>query len=428
MTVRPEQEVIDAIDALIDEQMAGGEIAAERRAEVTASEVDRCKLCNGAWHGSPWTGVDHDHLGEYDRHNHGRAMGCPGAFATGPQRIRYRRERMHNALSDRPYGNLIQTPTRRLVNGDPMSRYLRQVQAMNDIVQVLAEDDPALLEFQREHLSSWTRPISNLPPEVQFPRPQFVCPPFSDIGHLNDGSRVLVRPMGARGGEVRGPDAGASDSPMAWIDEAYTLDRLEQLRPRRGAPWLQQQNRDPWHFTIGETEVTQHNRVGDASPITLPKLYMVPSRAGRQSVTHRDSGRTLVRYWGAPQVAGTWWELDPGEAPWAELDITHEQDAPPRRRRSRGELPPPQRVFIELTTASGLHANPIGLIAVGDFAPGRAGTVRRAYLKSAGDHPPLLYGDERLTSARQPTSWRRCATSAVHPAHLVDVIREAEHL
>lgn len=89
MGVNPEQDVIDAIDALVDEQMAGGEIAHRDRARVV--NTDRCSLCGGAWHGDPWTGIDYAHLGEYDQHDHGRRVGCPGASATtGPQRIRWR--------------------------------------------------------------------------------------------------------------------------------------------------------------------------------------------------------------------------------------------------------------------------------------------------------------------------------------------------
>lgn len=89
MTTNPEQDVIDAIDALVDEQMAGGEVAHRDRARVV--NTDRCSLCGGAWHGETWTGIDYAHLGEYDQHDHGRAVGCPGASATtGPQRIRWR--------------------------------------------------------------------------------------------------------------------------------------------------------------------------------------------------------------------------------------------------------------------------------------------------------------------------------------------------
>ncbi|MDO3023444.1 hypothetical protein [Mycobacteroides abscessus] len=89
MTTNPEQDVIDAIDALVDEQMAGGEVAHRDRARIVNS--DRCSLCGGAWHGKTWTGIDYAHLGEYDQHDHGRLVGCPGASATtGPQRIRWR--------------------------------------------------------------------------------------------------------------------------------------------------------------------------------------------------------------------------------------------------------------------------------------------------------------------------------------------------
>lgn len=89
MTTNPEQDVIDAIDALVDEQMAGGEIAHRDRARIV--NTDRCSLCGGAWHGETWTGIDYAHLGEYDQHDHGRLVGCPGASATtGPQRIRWR--------------------------------------------------------------------------------------------------------------------------------------------------------------------------------------------------------------------------------------------------------------------------------------------------------------------------------------------------
>lgn len=90
MTRNREQDVIDAIDALVDEQMAGGEHAHLERAQAGTS--DRCALCGGAWHGDRWDGVDHEHLGEYDQHHHGRTLGCPGANATGPQRIRWRHE------------------------------------------------------------------------------------------------------------------------------------------------------------------------------------------------------------------------------------------------------------------------------------------------------------------------------------------------
>lgn len=103
MTRNREQDVIDAIDALVDEQMAGGEHAHQERAQATGTS-DRCTLCHGAWHGDPWTGVDHEHLGQYDQHHHGRTLGCPGANATGPQRIRWRHNRNHHHW---PYTDMV---------------------------------------------------------------------------------------------------------------------------------------------------------------------------------------------------------------------------------------------------------------------------------------------------------------------------------
>jgi len=420
MSANPEQSVIDEIDALVNEQMAGGEYAADRRTETIVDDIDRCALCRGAWHGSPWAGVDHDHLGEYDRHNHGRALKCPGAFATGPQRIRYRWQHRHywpmrrwmgrEHVAARMFGNLG-NPMRELVDGDPMQWYQRMLRAARDAMDSLTEGDPAMREWQREQRARWFNgEVPNVPPQMQFPRAQFAY-----VGESQP----------PRGGEVRGP--GGSGSAMAWLDEAY--DRLEQLRPRRGAPWLHRHHTEPWRIAIGETGATYPGTTSaPLAPITLPKFYMVPAQGGQQSVTrYSRRGPVLMRYWGSPQAAGTWWELDPSEGPWTDVEVTTTQDEPPRRRRDRS-LPPLQRVFIELTAANGLHDNPIGLIALGDFAPGRSGMVHRAFLKSAGDHPPLLYDDERLTNTRQPTSWRRCATSGVHPECLVEEIRGAGHL
>ncbi|SII89645.1 Uncharacterised protein [Mycobacteroides abscessus subsp. abscessus] len=360
MNANPEQSVLDAIDALVDEQMAGGEIAAERRAEVIASDIDRCALCKGAWHGTPWTGVDHDHLGEYDRHSHGRALSCPGAFATGPQRIRYR-------WRNRLYRSMRRTMGREQA---PLQRFYRHLQAVNEFIEALTEGDPALQEWQREQRARWLNDTApNLPPEIQFPRPMqpIQFPP-------------LMSPV-----RQQIPDH------QMWFPE-------------------------PMSCTV--------------EPVTLPKLYMAPGRGGRQSVTHpRPNGLALLRYWGSPQTPGDWWELDgfgTPWGPWVDVEVTYEQDEPPRRRQGRGaSFPPLQRVFIELTTASGLRVNPIGLIAVGHGDPGASGAVRRAYLKSTGEHPPLLYDDNRRASTRQPTSWRRRGVGRMNPERLVPGIREA---
>lgn len=371
MTARPEQEVIDAIDALIDEQLAGGEYAAIEHTEAVVADRDRCKLCGGAWHGSPWMGVDRDHLGEYDRHNHGRAMRCPGAFATGPQRIRYRWHKRQRSVMQGWMGR----------RQDPWQRYLRSLQNTYNTIKLLLGED--LVPWQRERLASlYTEATPGLPPVVQFPR---------QYGHPN---RLVSIPEGFQEVGFIAEDDITLHSPAQWRDwDGESLRYTAQA----GNP-------------------------------TIPKVYMIPSRHGRESVMRRDAGRALLCYWGSPQVQGLWWELDPSELPWAELELTHEQDRPREFRTGRESLPPLQRVFIELTAASGLHVNPIGLIAVGHGGPGASGTVRRAYLKSLGDHPPLLYDDERRTSAWQPTLWRWRGDRRTRPERLVDAIRGAEGL
>ncbi|AGM30033.1 hypothetical protein MABM_49910 [Mycobacteroides abscessus] len=404
MNANPEQSVLDAIDALVDEQMAGGEIAAERRAEVIASDIDRCALCKGAWHGTPWTGVDHDHLGEYDRHSHGRALSCPGAFATGPQRIRYR-------WRNRLYRSMRRTMGREQA---PLQRFYRHPQAVNEFIEALTEGDPALQEWQREQRARWLNDTApNLPPEIQFPRPMqpIQFPPLMSP----------VRPMGPQFGDPM--RARGADATYAELDEPYTIDGLQQLRARRGPQHRLQQIPDHQMWFPEPMSCT-------VEPVTLPKLYMAPGRGGRQSVTHpRPNGLALLRYWGSPQTPGDWWELDgfgTPWGPWVDVEVTYEQDEPPRRRQGRGaSFPPLQRVFIELTTASGLRVNPIGLIAVGHGDPGASGAVRRAYLKSTGEHPPLLYDDNRRASTRQPTSWQRRGVGRMNPERLVPGIREA---
>lgn len=366
MTARPEQEVIDAIDALIDEQLAGGEYAAIEHTEAVVADRDRCKLCGGAWHGSPWMGVDRDHLGEYDRHNHGRAMRCPGAFATGPQRIRYRWHKRQRSVMQGWMGR----------RQDPWQRYLRSLQNTYNTIKLLLGED--LVPWQRERLASlYTEATPGLPPVVQFPR---------QYGYPN---RLVSIPEGFQEVGFIAEDDITLHSPAQWRDwDGESLRYTAQA----GNP-------------------------------TIPKVYMIPSRHGRESVMRRDAGRALLCYWGSPQVQGLWWELDPSELPWAELELTHEQDRPREFRTGRESLPPLQRVFIELTAANGLRANPVGLIAVG-----HGNAVRRAYLKSLGDYPPQLYGDERRISTWQPSSWRRCATGGVHTERLVSAIREAEGL
>ncbi|SKU62251.1 Uncharacterised protein [Mycobacteroides abscessus subsp. massiliense] len=272
--------VIDQIDALVDEQMAGGEYAAISRAEAVVTGVDRCALCGGDWHGSPWAGVDHNHLGEYDRHNHGRSMGCPGAFATGPQRIRYRWHKR-----------------------------------------------------QRSAMQGWM-----------------------GRGHLDDGSRVFARPMGPRGGELRGPNTGIGDSVMARLDEPYA----------------------------------------DASMApTVQRIYMVRSPSGRHQIDHHD-GYTLTQLWGAPWVPATWWEAT--NQVWETIEVEETRERPDELRGPYAHLGPMRKTFIELVSTTGVRINPIGVIAwcVGNEA-------KRVFVQSFWP-TPVAYDDRRepLPARSQP--------------------------
>lgn len=81
----PEQSVIDCIDALVDEQIDNYDNRSGYDHNVNQAV---CALCGGEWHGTravvnsldPWAHT-------------GRTLGCPGAYATGPQRIRFRHRR-----------------------------------------------------------------------------------------------------------------------------------------------------------------------------------------------------------------------------------------------------------------------------------------------------------------------------------------------
>ncbi|SHS12036.1 Uncharacterised protein [Mycobacteroides abscessus subsp. abscessus] len=167
MSAKPEQSVLDAIDALVDEQMAGGECAAIERTEAAVGALDRCALCRGAWHGSPWTGIDYEHLGEYDQHHHGRSLRCPGAFATGPQRIRYRwHDRYRWPMRYSMGRGRVADSFARL--SDPMRRAYRSIaNTYNALIELgIWDGAPELQPWQREMLSRWAGSNPDLPVQV----------------------------------------------------------------------------------------------------------------------------------------------------------------------------------------------------------------------------------------------------------------------
>lgn len=67
--MNPEDAVIDAIDQLVDEQLAGGPVD-----DYSVDRYDRCRHCRQGWHGLP------------------NDVGCPGAHARGYQIREWKRK------------------------------------------------------------------------------------------------------------------------------------------------------------------------------------------------------------------------------------------------------------------------------------------------------------------------------------------------
>ena len=67
--MNPEDAVIDAIDQLVDEQLAGGPVD-----DYSVDRYDRCRHCKQGWHGLP------------------NDVGCPGAHARGYQIREWKRK------------------------------------------------------------------------------------------------------------------------------------------------------------------------------------------------------------------------------------------------------------------------------------------------------------------------------------------------
>lgn len=95
MSDNPEQPVIDAIDQLVNDQMANYH---NRSGYDHNVNQETCTLCGGTWHGIKWAPTGRQWLDDTSR----RSIGCPGAHATGPQRIRFRRSQRQPRLGIKP--------------------------------------------------------------------------------------------------------------------------------------------------------------------------------------------------------------------------------------------------------------------------------------------------------------------------------------
>lgn len=78
--VNPEDAVIDAIDALVDEQLAGGPVD-----DYSVDRYDRCRICKQGWHGLP------------------NDVGCPGIHARGYQIREWKRKLLAHPCARQPY-------------------------------------------------------------------------------------------------------------------------------------------------------------------------------------------------------------------------------------------------------------------------------------------------------------------------------------
>lgn len=78
--VNPEDAVIDAIDQLVDEQLAGGPVD-----DYSVDRYDRCRHCKQGWHGLP------------------NDVGCPGVHARGYQIREWKRKLLAHPCARQPY-------------------------------------------------------------------------------------------------------------------------------------------------------------------------------------------------------------------------------------------------------------------------------------------------------------------------------------
>lgn len=163
----PVQDVIDAIDALVDEQMAGGEFVYGGR--FLGVDPDECSLCGGAWHGDTWAGIDPT----YDLYDpHGRLVGCPGASAiTGPQRIRWR----HRQLQ-------LKADTMQLVPATQLVPSTAEQQRM-DVNELLAQTVACVAQMAQE---------PPLPPAYLVPLTSFATQNTMVIAGVSAGSRIKL--------------------------------------------------------------------------------------------------------------------------------------------------------------------------------------------------------------------------------------------
>lgn len=120
--MNPEDSVIDAIDALVDEQLAEGPVD-----DYSVNRYDKCALCRGDWHGL----TDPE-------------SGCPGAYARGYQKRKWQqftRNRWRGDVATRDYV----TEIHRRMAREAAERFEREfIQSLNFTGQVYGEAEREL--------------------------------------------------------------------------------------------------------------------------------------------------------------------------------------------------------------------------------------------------------------------------------------------
>ncbi|MBM4592246.1 hypothetical protein LRM64_10085 [Prescottella equi] len=243
-----DRDIIDDIDALVDEQMAGGEHGHRQRVR----EASRCPHCGDDWHGLAiteamqrmrWAG----RFEEGYRHAEDEsAVVCPGSKFVGPWATPHQLEwiRTHRFRTDPP------NPWMRLSDGPPMrigrdftvgwfdeafledahsafrrfsNQVHRSIPSANEVISHHLQTTPP--EDLQDELEDWTLPGWRLPPNPLPPNP-----------HLSDEWRRPFRAEITPAGELERftPDRPLQVGDRVRVDFGngrHWTGRVAELRP-----------------------------------------------------------------------------------------------------------------------------------------------------------------------------------------------------
>lgn len=198
--MNPEQNVIDAIDALVDEQLAEGPVD-----DYSVNRYDKCALCKLDWHGLP-----------------DDTTGCPGAYARGYQKRKYQaRARWRIAT---PYEDAVTEVQRRMARAAAANFEREFLNSLSFTGQVYGE---AERELRPEEWSEiYGVPIGQL--GIDPPQPRYEQLDLSH--HFVPQPRYRYDMVEWRTGQAQQPSSAPRDSrpcvqcqrPLEWR-AAYTF-------------------------------------------------------------------------------------------------------------------------------------------------------------------------------------------------------------